>query len=120
VELIPSLRSAKRSYSAMLGVRQRICASVSPGSGKGFLVATKFEYYVRRLGVINYEVAKFGSMTGGEQPLVVYKVIYDPSRNRGLCDCPAGMYRGTGILDKHVRIVQDWIAGGEQEIALLR
>lgn len=82
-------------------------------------MAEKFEYYVRRIGEINYEVAKFSSMTGGEQPLVVYKVVYDPSRGRGKCDCPAGTYRQTGINDKHVKIVQQWIAGGEQATAIL-
>jgi len=41
-------------------------------------------------------------------------------RSRGKCDCPAGTYRQTGIKDKHVQIVRDWIAGGEQVAALLR
>jgi len=84
------------------------------------MTTEKFEYYVRRLGEINYEVAKFSSMSGGEQPLVVYNVVYDPVRARGKCDCPAGTYRQTGINDKHVQIVRDWIAGGEQLTALLR
>lgn len=80
----------------------------------------KYEYYVRRVGEVNYEVSKFDSMAGGAQPLVVYKVIYEPGRLRGKCDCPAGTYRQTGIKDKHVQIVKEWIEGGEQLCAILR
>lgn len=85
-------------------------------------MADKFEYYVRRKEGINYEVAKFPSMGGGEQPERVYYVIYDPSRTpeRGRCDCPAGMYRQTGVNDKHVQIVKEWIQGGEKMIAIIR
>jgi len=85
-------------------------------------MAKTFEYYVRRTGEIAFEVSKFDSMEGGSQPLVTYKVIYDPSRNppRGKCDCPAGMYRQTGIKDKHVQIVREWIEGGEKTIAVIR
>lgn len=84
--------------------------------------AEKFEYYVRRRGEITFEVAKFREMTGGEQPLVVYNVVYDPSRNppRGKCDCPAGTYRQTGVNDKHVQIVREWIEKGEQIMAVIR
>ena len=80
---------------------------------KSTSVSISTEYYIRRTGEITFAVAKFNSMTGGEQPLAVYSVIWDPSRNRGKCDCPAGMYRGTGADDKHVKMVRDWITQGE-------
>jgi hypothetical protein len=83
-------------------------------------MADKFEYFVRRTGSTTFEVAKFPSMGGGEQPERIYKVSYNAARDDGKCDCPAGMYRGTGKNDKHVQIVKEWIKGGEQILAIIR
>lgn len=76
-------------------------------------MAERFEYYVRRTGEATFEVSKFPEGdSGGAQPLRVYKVVY--TGTRGKCDCPAGMYRGMGMEDKHVKLVQRWIKDGEQ------
>lgn len=79
-----------------------------------------FEYYIREKELGVYLVAKFDSMTGGEQPLSEYTVKYDPPKIRGKCNCAAGSYRGTGETDKHVIMVQDWIAGGRLTTAIRR
>lgn len=79
-------------------------------------MAKKFEYIIRRVEAGKYEVRKFDpdTLNGGGQPLALYNVVYDPPRKLGRCDCPAATYRGTGNVDKHVQIVQQWIAAGEQ------
>lgn len=89
-------------------------------------MATKdFEYFIRRVvhkpgskneGLNQFEVAKFNSMVGGEQPQRVYTVTIS-KLNQGKCDCPAGMYRGTGDSDKHVRMVRSWLAANEPQTA---
>lgn len=79
----------------------------------------KFEYYVRRIDEVTFEVAKFRDMSGGEQPSRVYTVNWNAARGTGKCNCPAGSYRGTGKNDKHVLMVQQWIAGGEKVTAII-
>jgi hypothetical protein len=76
-------------------------------------MAEKFEYVIRQIGEIKYEVAKFRDMSGGEQPLARYEVLYGPPRQMGRCDCPAGVYRQMGPLDKHVKLVAQWISEGK-------
>lgn len=73
-----------------------------------------YEYYVKRLGPNAFEVAKFPAGFGGDQPLVVYNVMYSPDGNLGKCDCPAATYRGTGKNDKHVKLVAEWVKNGDR------
>jgi hypothetical protein len=79
----------------------------------------QFEYYVKRTGAFDgvlelFEVAKFDSMTGGEQPVAVYTVKMHPHTGIGKCDCQAATYRGTGDKDKHVNLVRRWKQDGER------
>lgn len=69
------------------------------------------EYFIRRISSTEFEVAKFASI-GGDQPLAVYKVVWDAVRSHpgGRCNCPAASYRGTGASDKHVVMVKHWVA----------
>lgn len=78
----------------------------------------KFEYFVKETTPGNYEVTKFDSMAGGEQPLAMYHVKYDPPRQLGKCECWPGR-RGAGPTDKHVRIVVQWIESGKTAMAIL-
>lgn len=70
------------------------------------------EYYITETSPGEFEVAKFSSMSGGEQPVAVYNVKYNPPRQLGRCNCPAGSYRGTANTDKHVLMVAQWITDG--------
>jgi hypothetical protein len=90
--------------------------------GKG---KNDFVYFIRRVdgpGGINFEVAKFDDMSGGEQPLSVYNVIWDPNANfpdgRGKCNCQAYVYKKMGLKDKHIQGVRKWIAEGEKTIGV--
>lgn len=83
------------------------------------MAKTQFEYYVRQIDEVNYEVAKFASMDGGEQPINVYNVVWNAVRGTGKCNCAAGTYRGTGKEDKHVKMVRQWIDGGKQVTAIV-
>lgn len=69
------------------------------------------EYIISQTGSDTYEVAKFDSLEGGEQPLAVYDVRYNPSRGIGKCNCWPGM-RGAAMNDKHVKLVVKWLAEG--------
>lgn len=82
-------------------------------------MAKKYEYYVRRTGPKEFEVSKFDSMEGGDQPLATYNITYDSHSQKGKCNCQAATYRGTGSNDKHVGIVRDWITGGERATAII-
>ena len=79
----------------------------------------QYEYYVRETAPGEFEVSKFDSMEGGEQPLSTYNVKYDPPRQLGKCNCHAATYRGTANIDKHVKIVERWIELGKQAIGIL-
>lgn len=80
----------------------------------------RFEYYVRHCGGIDYQVSKFDSMVGGEQPLATYDVKYNPSTGYGKCNCHAAVYRQTGSTDKHVLMVKEWIETGRKMQAIVR
>ena len=72
------------------------------------MAKTPDEYYISRKGD-GYDIAKFDSMTGGEQPKAVYHITVN--KHGGMkCDCPAAMYHGTGENDKHVKMVKEWLA----------
>lgn len=75
-------------------------------------MTTKYDYYVRRLGPTEFEVAKFIDFDG-DQPVSVYKVTWNSKTGKGSCDCPAATYRGTGINDKHIQLVKGWVANGD-------
>lgn len=74
---------------------------------KGNKPATSIDYVIGKLaGDYQYQVAKFAD---DGAPLQVYRVMYNHETGRGRCDCPAGMYRGTGSGDKHVLMVKKWL-----------
>lgn len=83
--------------------------------GKG---ANDFVYFIKRVGPIDFEVAKFDDMSGGEQPLAIYNVMWDPHANppigRGRCNCQAYVYKRVGMADKHINGVKKWVEGGEK------
>jgi len=70
------------------------------------------EYYIRRMGPEEYQVSKF---SGNDVPDVSYTVKLATSRERGSCDCPAGMYRKKGLEDKHIQMVMRWIDANEPQ-----
>lgn len=72
----------------------------------------EYDYYIRRVGPTDFEVAKFEDF-GGDQPVALYKVTWDPKTGRGKCNCPAAAYRGTGVNDKHVQMVKKWVENGD-------
>lgn len=78
-------------------------------------MALKYDYYIRRLGPTEFEVTKFLEF-GGDQPISLYKVSWNPKTERGSCDCPAATYRGKGINDKHIQAVKKWVANGDSFI----
>lgn len=71
-------------------------------------------YYVKRKGPETFEVAKFKD---GDQPDKLYQVTLR-ANGTGKCDCPAYSFRRIGMSDKHIRLIQKWIAGGEKVQAI--
>lgn len=76
------------------------------------MAKTKYEYFIKRKGPIDFEVAKFEDF-GGSQPVSLYKVVWDPHSGKGKCDCPAYVYRQMGTNDKHIQMVKQWVANGD-------
>lgn len=69
------------------------------------------EYYVKRKGGTEFEVAKF---TGDSTPEATYQVDWSSSFSKGRCDCMA--YRsGKTRPCKHMKLVQAFILQGEPE-----
>lgn len=83
-------------------------------------MAKTYEYYIRQLDVNDYQVSKFDSMDGGEQPLASYDIQFTPSNGRWKCNCQSAVYRQRQhLLDKHVRMVIEWINGGKSTMAII-
>jgi hypothetical protein len=78
----------------------------------GIDMSKEFDYYIRRIGPTSFEVAKFESF-GGDQPKSVYQISWDPKTQRGRCNCPAYVYRGKGVQDKHIQMVKKWVEQGD-------
>lgn len=58
-----------------------------------------------------FEVAKF--VEGETEPANVYDVEIQVPSGIAMCNCPAALYHGKqGDIDKHVKMVKDWIRAG--------
>lgn len=62
------------------------------------------EYYVKRVGLTDFEVAKF---EGTEAPSAIYNVRLKDGH--WSCDC----FSGRGDHDKHANLVARWLDDGE-------
>lgn len=79
------------------------------------------EYYINRIALPKenpfrelFSVAKFD---GGDQPLDVYYVTWDKTRDAMQCSCP-NRRRGKGTDDKHGALIRHWLMAGEPTTAM--